>query len=149
MMKVDRLHRIEKTYQLFRTFPDPNLREKEGGWSIKEILGHLFDSASNNHQRLLRYVKGGELKFPGYDQEEFVRRANYQEFEYLDLLSLWHRQNNLLFHIYDHIPEEDRESSIRVGDREAVSIRRLMEDYFAHMEVHEEQVKRILTGKGS
>ena len=148
MMKADRLHRIEKTYQLFRTCPDPNLREKEGGWSIKEILGHLFDSAGNNHQRLLRYVKGGELKFPGYDQEEFVRRANYQEFEYLDLLSLWHRQNNLLLHVYDHIPEEDRESSIRVGDREAVSIRRLMEDYFAHLEVHEEQVKRILTGKG-
>ena len=148
-MKVDRLHKIENTYQLFRTCPDPNLREKEGGWSIKQILGHLFDSASNNHQRLLRYVKGGELKFPGYDQEEFVRRANYQEFEYLNLLSLWHLQNNLLLHIYDHIPEEDRESSIRVGDREAVSIRRLMEDYFAHMEVHEEQVKRILTGKES
>ena len=148
MMKVDRLSRIEKTYQLFRTCRDPNLRE-EGGWSIKEILGHLFDSASNNHQRLLRYVKGGELKFPGYDQEEFVRRANYQDFEYLNLLILWHRQNNLLLHIYDHIPEEDRESSIRVGDREAVSIRRLMEDYFAHMEAHEDQVKRILTGKES
>jgi hypothetical protein len=149
MMKVDRPHGIEITYQLFRTCPDPNPREKEGGWSIKQILGHLFDSASNNHQRLLRYVKGGELKFPGYDQEEFVRRANYHEFEYLNLLSLWHWQNNLLLHIYDHIPEEDRESSIRVGDREAVSIGRLMEEYFAHMEAHEEQVKRILAGKGT
>jgi hypothetical protein len=148
-MQADWLHRIEKTCQLFRTCPGPNLREKGEGWSIKEILGHLFDSASNNHQRLLRYVKGGELRFPGYDQEEFVRRANYREFKYLDLLSLWYQQNRLLLHIYDHIPEEDRESSIRVGDREAASIRRLMEDYFAHMEVHVEQVKRILTGKGS
>jgi hypothetical protein len=143
MSKVEWLQRIEKIYQLFKTCPDQNLREKGEGWSIKEILGHLFDSASNNHQRLLRYVKGGELKFPGYDQEEFVRRANYRKFEYLDLLSLWHQQNRLLLHIYDHIPEEDRESSIRVGDREAASIKRLMEDYFAHMEVHEEQVKRI------
>jgi hypothetical protein len=143
MSKVEWLQRIEKIYQLFKTCPDPNLREKGEGWSIKEILGHLFDSASNNHQRLLRYVKGGELKFPGYDQEEFVRRANYRKFEYLDLLSLWHQQNRLLLHIYDHIPEEDRESSIRVGDREAASIKRLMEDYFAHLEVHEEQVKRI------
>jgi hypothetical protein len=140
-MKAGWLSRIEKTYQLFRTCRDPNLRE-EGGWSIKEILGHLFDSASNNHQRLLRYIKGGELKFPGYDQEEFVRRANYSGFEYLDLLSLWYRQNKLLLHIYEHIPEEDRESLIRVGDREAVSIRRLMEDYFTHMEMHEEQVKK-------
>ncbi len=146
-MKARWLNRMEKAYQLFRTCRDPNLREKEEGWSIKEILGHLFDSASNNHQRLLRYVKGGELKFPGYDQEEFVRRANYRDFEYLDLLPLWYCQNKLLAHIYDHIPEEDRESAIRVGDREAASIRRLMEDYFAHMEVHEEQVKRILTGR--
>ena len=147
-MKGHWLNRMEKMYQLFRTCPDPNLREKEEGWSIKEILGHLFDSASNNHQRLLRYIKGGELKFPGYDQEEFVKRANYREFEYLDLLSLWYCQNKLLSHIYDHIPEDDRESAIRVGDREAVSIRRLMEDYFTHLEVHEEQVEKILTGKG-
>jgi hypothetical protein len=149
MMQTDWLHRIEKTCQLFKTCPDPNLREKGEGWSIKEILGHLFDSASNNHQRLLRYVQGGELRFPGYDQEEFVRRANYGEFEYLDLLSLWYHQNKLLLHIYDHIPEEDRESSIRVGDREAMSIRRLLEDYFAHMEVHEGQVKRIARGEES
>ena len=147
MSRVEWLQRIERTYQLFRTCPDPNMREEDSGWSIKEILGHLFDSASNNHQRLLRYVKGGELKFPGYDQEEFVKRANYREFEYLDLLSLWYCQNKLLSHIYDHIPEEDRESAIQVGDRESASIRRLMEDYFAHMEVHEGQVERILTGK--
>ena len=148
-MKAHWLNRMEKTYQLFRACPDPNMREGDAGWSIKEILGHLFDSASNNHQRLLRYVKGGELKFPGYDQEEFVRRANYREFEYLDLLSLWYCQNKLLSHIYDHIPEEDRESAIQVGDREAASIRRLMEDYFAHIEVHQEQVEGILRRRES
>ena len=147
-MKADWLSRLERVHQLFKNCPDPNLRDGEGGWAVREILGHLFDSASNNHQRLLRYVQGGELKFPGYDQEEFVRRAHYRDFEYQDLLLLWHRQNQLLLHIYGHIPEEDRKSLIRVGEREAVSIRQLMEDYFAHLGVHEEQAKRILAGKG-
>jgi len=79
MMKADRCTGLRRPINSSEPVrPEP--AEKEGGWSIKEILGHLFDSAGNNHQRLLRYVKGGELKFPGYDQEEFVRRANYQEF---------------------------------------------------------------------
>jgi hypothetical protein len=146
-MEAGWLERIENTFQLFKTCPDPDLRGREGGWSIREVLGHLFDSAGNNHQRLLRYVRGGELRFPGYDQEEFVRRGNYREFEYRDLLSLWYHQNKLLLHVYDHIPEEDRESSIRVGDGEAMSIRRLMEDYFGHLATHEEQAKRILAGR--
>jgi hypothetical protein len=38
-------------------------------WSKKEILGHLIDSAGNNHQRFVRAQLQGELRFPGYEQE--------------------------------------------------------------------------------
>jgi hypothetical protein len=77
---------LERIYQMFRTCPDPNKPEKENGWSVKEVLGHLVDSLSNNHQRLMRYQPQGNLSLPGYDQELFVRRANYAAFEYSTLL---------------------------------------------------------------
>ena len=140
---------FESTYQLFRYCTDPNKKENNDGWAIKEIVGHLVDSASNNHQRLLRYVAKGELSFPSYDQEAFVSRANYRNFEYLDLLTLWYLHNKLLFHIYENIPENDLDSSIKVGDRPVMSVRQLMDDYFAHLVIHENQFKQIMDRKVS
>ncbi|MEM1358196.1 MAG: DinB family protein, partial [Bacteroidota bacterium] len=50
-----------------------------GRWSQKQILGHLIDSAYNNHQRFLRAPHQDHLRFVGYDQEEWVLRNAYQE----------------------------------------------------------------------
>ncbi|MGE5257815.1 MAG: DinB family protein [Hyphomicrobiales bacterium] len=135
---------IERVYQLFRSCPDPNAREKDQGWSVKEILGHLVDSVSNNHQRLGRYIPGGNLTFPAYDQEQSVRRADYQSFDLDPLLALWYHYNQLLLHMIAAIPAGDLDSTIAVGDRPPVAIRQLIVDYFSHMENHEQQAKRIM-----
>lgn len=134
---------LERLYQCFLTCPDPQVREKNDGWCVKEILGHLFDSVSNNHQRLLRYLPGATLQFPGYDQATFVARAHYDSFEYQKLLSLWYLHNQLLLHIFAHIPVEEQGALIQIGDRPAITITQLMADYFAHMEKHYQQVMRI------
>ena len=138
---------FERVHQLFVTCPDPGSRRAGAGWSVKEILGHLVDSAGNNYQRLQRYVPGGELTFPGYDQEKCVLRAAYNSFDYTALTALWYGHNQLLFHLYDQIPRQDLESKIKVGDNPAVSVRRLLEDYFAHMVLHEQQVREIISGQ--
>jgi hypothetical protein len=38
-------------------------------WSLKQIIGHLIDSASNNHQCFVRFCLVPELVFPKYDNE--------------------------------------------------------------------------------
>ena len=144
-MKMEFNRVFERIHQLFKNCPDPHLKRSGENWSIKEILGHLVDSASNNYQRVQRYIPGGELEFPGYDQEECVRRAGYSLFDYNRLTALWYNHNKLLFHLYDQIPQQDLASKIKVGGNPAISISALMEDYFAHMVVHEEQVKEILS----
>ncbi len=35
----------------------------KGGWSRKQVIGHLIDSASNNHQRFIRASLQGSLEF--------------------------------------------------------------------------------------
>jgi hypothetical protein len=135
---------LKRVARLFGACTDPHAREKDGGWSVAQILGHLLDSTSNNHQRLARYVPGGRLDFPGYDQVQFVRRGAYESFPYRDLLSLWTLYNRLLFHLMDHIPTSERGSLIAVGDRPAVTIDELIADYCRHIEIHARQVRRIM-----
>ena len=36
-------------------------------WTLKEMVAHLIDSASNNHQRFVRLQIGHEISFPGYE----------------------------------------------------------------------------------
>jgi hypothetical protein len=143
-MKTEFVRTFERVSLLFRNCPDPHLVGSAGGWSVIEILGHLVDSASNNYQRIQRYIPGGELEFPGYDQEGCVRRSNYGSFDYRRLLDLWYNHNKLLFHLYDSLPRQELASKIKVGDNPATSITALMADYFAHMKLHEEQVREIL-----
>ena len=137
---------FERVHQLLKTCPDPHFSQGGTSWCVKEILGHLVDSTSNNYQRIQRYIPQAELEFPGYDQEQCVRRADYRSFDYDQLISLWYSHNKLLFHLYDHIPGEDLDSKIKVGDNPAMTIRELMEDYFAHMALHEKQAKEVLAG---
>src|SRR5437870_13065533 len=39
----------------------------EGKWSAKEIIGHLIDSAANNHARFVLAQLRDDLVFPGYE----------------------------------------------------------------------------------
>jgi hypothetical protein len=136
---------IECLYQLFTTCPDPNKRESAASWSIKQIVGHLIDSVSNNHQRLSRYIPQGDLMFPAYDQNAFVRRAQYSTFDFQSLVDLWYQYNQLLLHMIENIPEKDlRSSTVTIGDHPPVTIEQLVNDYYAHIEKHERQVTRII-----
>jgi hypothetical protein len=145
-MNSDYKRTIERVYQLFRACPDPAAREKGEGWSVKEILGHLVDSVSNNHQRIARYIPKGNLAYPSYDQEQCVKRADYQALDFGRLLALWYNYNQLLLHMIAGIPAVDLDSTIAIGDKPPVALRQLITDYFAHMENHERQAQRIISG---
>ncbi len=79
----------------------------EGGWSRKQILGHLIDSASNNHQRFVRAQLQDELRWPGYDQSGCVRVQRYQDARWSDLLGFWAAYNRFLAHVLAGVPEEN------------------------------------------
>jgi hypothetical protein len=135
---VDRLH------SLFLSCSESGKREHPDGWSIREVVGHLIDSASNNHQRVSRYIPLGNLIFPPYEQNLFVRRAGYDSFNYDTLVALWHDYNLLFLHMINLIPEEHlRSSIITIGEHPPLTLAELIEDYFKHMERHERQVRRI------
>ena len=135
---------VDSLHEAFSSCADPDARGPEGGWSVRQVLGHLVDSAANNLQRLQRYVPRGELRFPGYDQETFVRRAGYATFDYQEIIAFWHTYNRLLWHAWRHVPAPDVDAAVKIGDKPAVPLRQLLDDYVNHLETHERQVWAII-----
>jgi hypothetical protein len=111
-----------------------------GGWSRKQLLGHLIDSASNNHQRFVRASLQPSLDFPGYDQDGCVRVQAPQEAEWPLLISLWAAYNRYLAHVIAHLPDEKLDTLCQIGPAEPVTLRFLATDYLTHLLHHLRQI---------
>ena len=109
-------------------------------WSIKEIIGHLIDSAANNHQRFVRAQQVALFEFPGYEQDSWVSVQDYQHRPWLDLLEFWVRYNHQLAHAIRRIPESSLGVACRIGGNEPVTLGFLVEDYLVHLRHHLKQI---------
>src|SRR3984893_16271585 len=118
-----------------------------GKWSPKEIVGHLIDSAANNHQRFVRAQFTDDLVFPEYEQDAWVRVQHYSSRPWADLVELWRQYNLHLVHVMALIPEEARTKSRArhnlhqlawqtVDERVPVTLEYFMRDYVSHLQHH-------------
>ena len=112
-----------------------------GGWSRKEILGHLIDSASNNHQRFVRAMLQDELRWPGYDQAGNVRIERFQEARWRDLVAFWAAYNRFLSHVLAGIPESKLSTPCWIGEYPVMTLEELAVDYLRHLEHHLDQIR--------
>jgi hypothetical protein len=112
----------------------------KGGWSRKQFIGHLIDSASNNHQRFVRAALQGSLEFPRYDQDGCVRMQAVQSAPWPLLIALWTDYNLFLAHVIAHLPADKLEAPCRIGEDEPVTLRFLAEDYLIHLLHHLAQI---------
>ncbi|MBU1099206.1 MAG: DinB family protein [Bacteroidetes bacterium] len=147
---------ISEIYKIFSKLDEELVRMKpDKGWSPKEIIGHLIDSASNNHQRFIRAQFTRELIFEGYDQDEWVKVHNYQNADWQLLLSLWRDYNLLLIHALEHIPKEmlsierikhncDMIAFNTVHKDVSVTLEYFIEDYFKHLKHHINQFRKLM-----
>ncbi|SRR5258706_10333957 len=109
-----------------------------GKWSKKEILGHLIDSASNNHQRFVR-VQFEEAPAITYDQENWNAHGYYNTIDSKQLILFWQTFNRQLAALAKRIPNDKLPRLCRVG-KENVTLEFLIKDYVVHMEHHLKQI---------
>lgn len=123
----------------------------DGKWSPREILGHLIDSAANNHQRFVRAQFTDDLVFTGYEQTKWVEVQRYQDETWHELVQLWHFYNRHILHIIESTPEEQRTklrakhnlhqiASELLKEDEPVTLEWFMRDYLDHMKKHLGQI---------
>jgi DinB superfamily len=129
-------------------------RPAAGKWSAKEIIGHLVDSAANNHQRFVRAQFQDDLVFSGYAQDAWVAVQAYQDAPWRDLLVLWREYNLHLARVMERVPEAVR---LRVRHRhnlhqlafqavpedQPTTLEYFMRDYVAHLHLHLTQLRAL------
>ena len=115
---------------------DVSIKPDSDEWSKKEILGHLIDSAANNHQRYVRAVYKAAAQFPAYDQNEWVRIQRYNERSWDSLVALWSAYNYHLCHIIECLPEDAKSSPCNIGEKDPVSLEFVIADYLRHLQHH-------------
>ncbi len=117
-----------------------SLARAPGKWSAKEELGHLIDSAANNHIRFVRAAIDGQFRGPGYAQDDWVRLHHYSSMPWETIVNVWFQYNTLLARLLDRIPEDRLDALCFIGTSPAVTLRFVIEDYVLHMQHHIDQL---------
>ena len=109
-------------------------------WTRKEVLGHLIDSAVNNHQRFVRAPMAERFVGPGYDQDAWVASQAYRSRSWTELLALWEALNRHLVHVMAHVPPERLGTECLIGDNPPATLEWWMTDYTRHLNHHLAQI---------
>ena len=109
-------------------------------WSAKEELGHLLDSAANNHQRIVRAQLENSPAMPGNDQAAWVSLHNYQHRDWAELIALWRALNLQLLAAAEAVPASAWTRTLTVAGSEPLTLQFLFEDYLGHMAHHLEHI---------
>src|ERR1051325_4495148 len=136
-----------------RDIPEAQSGEKNSpdDWSAKETIGHLIDSAANNHQRFVRAQFTDDLVFPGYVQDQWVSSQNYRNESWAEVIQLWSSYNLHLVHVASAIPEDvltkprsphtlDQIAFNLVDKKDPATLEYLIREYVDHLQHHLDQI---------
>lgn len=140
----DRLNKLVlTTVDEFEKIPAEKWNEKPNPdkWSKKEILGHLTDSAANNHLRFVRaQIADGDFISHGYEQNFYVTRQHYQYRKTEDIILLWKAYNLHLAHVIKHIDSSKLGVICKIGNYGPQTFSFIIKDYIDHIEHHLAQI---------
>ena len=122
-----------------------------GKWSPREVIGHLIDSASNNHGRFVRAQLQDDLVFAGYEQDDWVAIQRYQQREWADLVLLWQAFNHHIAHVMETAepavltrPRTKHNLDVlawqAVSPTQSTTLEYFMRDYVGHLKHHLGQI---------
>ena len=122
---------------------EAHIRLTSDAWTLTEIVGHLVDSASNNHQRFARLRMGDLDSFPGYEAEAWVKAQDYDGFDFAALAGLWRQYNAFLLHLAATTPETAA-GNTWTSEGKTLTLESLVNDYYEHLSLHMEQYAQRL-----
>jgi hypothetical protein len=115
-------------------------KRADGGWSRKQVLGHLIDSATVNHQRFVRaQVEAGFSLL--YDADRWVDLHQYQTTPWRELITLWAALNSHILRVIEHIPPDALGNLCGSGGEHSWTLSYRVNDYVQHLKHHVEQIR--------
>ena len=144
---------IDSIVKKMRLIPDSKAAVKPdvNKWSNKEIIGHLIDSACNNHRRFILAALEGQMVFPVYAQDEWVEIQKYNSASWQQLIDLWQMYNHRIIQVLDGLPLDIMKNNIKHHNldqicwkkpdvNKGVNLEYLIRDYFGHLLHHLKQL---------
>ena len=116
-----------------------SFKPSENKWSKKEIVGHLIDSAANNHQRFVRAQFEVQPNI-FYRQNKWVKNSHYQQFDSLSVINFWEQYNRHLLQLLKFLPAAALSNTLFMGDDKPVTLDFAINDYVNHLEHHLRQI---------
>ena len=121
--------------------PDAVELKPPESWSAKQELGHLLDSAANNHQRIVRSQLEANPAMPGYDGPRWVELHAYQTRDWHELIGLWGALNRQLLAAAEAVPDSAWSRTCTIGGSEPLTLQFVFDDYLDHMRGHLRHMK--------
>jgi len=121
-------------------------RRNKQNRNVMQILGHLVDSASNNHQRMVRLQYNKELVFPDYRQDNdlWITIQNYQESNWNNLIQLWKFYNLHIIQIISQVDFLALKNSWTDFEGNKVSLQEMITGYLDHLNLHINEIKELI-----
>ncbi|OJU54404.1 MAG: hypothetical protein BGN96_13255 [Bacteroidales bacterium 45-6] len=114
--------------------------------TIKQILGHLIDSASNNHQRMIRLQYNSDLVFPDYRQDNdlWIALQDFQNEDWHDLIQLWKYFNLHMIQVIKSVDESNLDNYWHDFEGTKVTLQQMIEGYLWHIDLHLNEIQELI-----
>ena len=120
--------------------------------TIKQIVGHMADSASNNIHRIIHLqYQTSPLIFPDYanlgNNDRWIAIQNYQNEIWEDLVQLWKYSNLHIIHVINNVNMDKLDNEWISALNKAVSLKTMIIDYLPHLQLHLSEIDDLINDK--
>jgi hypothetical protein len=117
--------------------------------TIKQIVGHMIDSASNNTHRIVHmHYQPSPLKFPNYatngNNDRWITIQNYQEENWPDMINLWKYSSIHIVHVIKNVDSSKIENKWQYNEERLISLKDGVIDYLRHFKLHLGEIDALI-----
>jgi len=141
---------IETEETLYLSLPEDLITSKYNtqNRTVKQILGHLIDSATNNHQRMVRLQYNKQLTFPDYRQDNdlWINIQDYNNADWKNLVQLWKFYNLHIIQIIKSVDQTQLSNFWIDFEGTKVTLKDMIEGYLDHLYLHVSEIHELING---
>ncbi len=124
-------------------------RKNSQNRSIRQIVGHMVDSATNNTHRLVHmHYQKSPVNYPDYanlgNNDRWIAIQNFQEEDWGELVRLWAAVNRHMVHLIRHVDESKLNQHWISALKERVTLREMIADYPRHFKLHLNEISALI-----
>lgn len=124
-------------------------RKNSQNRTVKQIVGHMVDSATNNTHRIIHLqYQPSPIKYPNYaidgNNDRWIAIQNYQEENWSDLINTWKYNNIHITHVIKNVDVSKLENVWPYNEKTLISLKEMIIDYLRHLKLHLEEIEDLL-----